>query len=242
MKAIVLAAGKGERLKEVIRDIPKPMLKIKGEIILEHNIKWLKNYGIKDIFINLHYLPQIIKNYFKDGRALGVKIHYSCERKILGTAGAVRKIAKNWHESFLVVYGDNFYPFNYNLTEFINFYEKHRAIAIIGLYSNKREIWKSGVVLLDKDYAVRDFIEKPSFKGKIKLLNKGLINTGVYILNPKIIDYIPEGYSDFGKDIFTKLMQKMIPIYGYRFFAQLVVIDTPELYKKERLCNGRLHI
>ncbi|MCK4786724.1 MAG: nucleotidyltransferase family protein, partial [Desulfobacteraceae bacterium] len=120
MKAIILAAGKGERLKELTEKVPKPMLRINGEIILEHNLKWLKEYGIEEVFINLHYLPEVIQDYFKNGNAWGIKINYSCEKEILGTAGGVKKIIEDcgwnkWDDDFLLIYGDNLYPFSYNL-------------------------------------------------------------------------------------------------------------------------------
>ena len=137
MRAIVLAAGKGERLKEVTSTIPKPMIKIMDKPILEHNINWLNRYGIKNIYINLHHLPNVIKDYFKDGKRWGVRITYSYEPELLGTAGAVRKIAEeywqlrtdNYYSSvaredlrdskkqktkntFVVVYGDNLFKYN----------------------------------------------------------------------------------------------------------------------------------
>jgi len=233
IKAIILAAGKGERLGKITRLTPKPMLKVKGEIILEHNIKWLRSFGIKNIYINLHYLPKAIMNYLKYGEYLGVNINYSFEPKILGTAGAVRKIAKNWKTPFLVIYGDNFYPFNYNLNDFIVFSSKRDAMISIGLYRKKKEISKSGVVLLSRGNKIIDFKEKPLLSSGGLASNKDiLINTGIYLLRSECINYIPRGYSDFGKDIFPVLVKMGIPIYGYVFKKSLVPIDTIELYKK----------
>jgi NDP-sugar pyrophosphorylase family protein len=119
MKAIILAAGKCKRLKGTVDNIPKPMIRIKGEPILEHNVEWLKRFGIKEIYINLHHFPDAIKNYFGDGKKMGVKIRYSYEPKLLGTAGGVRRIIdKYWNsedtDTFLVIYGDNFLDFNLN--------------------------------------------------------------------------------------------------------------------------------
>lgn len=245
MKAIILAAGKGERLKSLTQGIPKPMLEVKGEIILEHNLIWLRRYGIKEVFINLHHAPDKIGNYFGDGDKWKTKINYSYEKSILGTAGAVRKILKDYSgmlkdSEFLIIYGDNFYPFKYHLKKFINFHFNNKNIFTIGLYEKKEEIYKSGVVAIDKNNLMIDFMEKPRL-GHRGLSNEydnrdcsqsGLINTGVYLLNKKIIDFIPRGKSDFGKDVFPNLIKKRISMHGYIFEAPLIAIDTIELYKK----------
>ena len=94
MKALLLAAGKGKRLGSVTKMIPKPMVKISGKPILEHNILMLKNSGIVDIFINLHHLPEIITDYFEDGEKWGVNINYKLEEELLGTSGAVKSFYK----------------------------------------------------------------------------------------------------------------------------------------------------
>ncbi len=102
MKAVILAAGKGERLSEITQSIPKPMIEFKGKPLLQHNIELCKRYGIEDIFINLHHLPDRITKYFGDGERFGVKIKYSYEEELLGTAGAVRKIAGGRLEDYKI--------------------------------------------------------------------------------------------------------------------------------------------
>jgi len=130
MKAIILAAGKGERLKEITNSLPKPMIKIKGKPILQHNIELCRKYGIEDIFINVHHLSEKIIDYFGDGKKLDVNIKYSYEKELLGTSGAIKKIASEFwnypkensniplfhlHDSFFVIYGDNLSEYNLNL-------------------------------------------------------------------------------------------------------------------------------
>jgi mannose-1-phosphate guanylyltransferase/phosphomannomutase len=245
MKAIVLAAGRGKRLKYITQKIPKPMLKVHGEVLLEHNLKWLKKYRIKDVYINLHYLPDAIRNHFKCGSNWEIKINYSYETEILGTAGAVSKIVKDfgqqkWDDDFLVVYGDNFYPFSYNLEKIIDLHFKTMGLATVGLYNKKSEIQKSGVAILNEDNLIIDFIEKPSFSNssvestnhKYGIPKKRLINTGIYVLNKKIMDYIPKGFSDFGRDIFPKLLKNKVPVYGYVFEESLTAVDTIRLYEE----------
>lgn len=237
MRVIILAAGKGERLKGLTEKVPKPMLRINGEVILEHNLKWLKEYGIEEVFINLHYLPEVIQDYFKNGNAWGIKINYSCEREILGTAGGVKKIVEDcgwnkWDNDFLVIYGDNFYPATYNLSDFVDFHLQKASLVTLGLYKCEEEIYKSGVVLLGEDDLVDAFVEKPNHHQiDPDFLRHGLINAGIYGLKKKVLDFIPDGFSDFGRDVFPKLIADHIQMSGYVFEEPLIAIDTVELYK-----------
>ena len=243
MKAIILAAGKGKRLGKLTRSIPKPMIKIGKKPILEHNIEWLSGYGIKDIYINLHHLPNVIRSYFKDGRKWDVSIKYSYEPKLLGSAGAVRKIAKDYwiqesvdkdkynpysglHNPFLVVYGDNL--FEYDLKKIINFHERKKGIAAIAL-NEKDNVDQSGIALLDDEDKIIKFIEKP----KPDEVVSNLVNTGLYILGPEVLDYIPSNKSiDFGKDVFPEMIKKNEKIFGLILKGNLRAIDTPLLYKQ----------
>ena len=238
MKAILLAAGKGKRLGELTKSVPKPMLRIGRKPILEYNIEWLRDYGIREIFINLHYLPDLIRNYFKKGKKWGVKIEYSYEPNLLGTAGAVRKIFEDYQiknscnenkdNPFLVVYGDNLYEFN--LSELKNFHEKNKGIATIGLHE-KEKVDQSGIVLLNDKNRITKFIEKPNAHEMIS----HLVNTGLYILEPQVLEYIPSNKSlDFGKDIFPKMIQKNEKITGVILKGKLTAVDTPALYKEIR--------
>ena len=218
MKAIVLAAGKGRRLKDVVDDIPKPMIKINNVPILEYNIKWLVSYGVKEIHINTHHLSDVIIDYFQNGSKWNVCITYSKEHELLGTSGGVREIAEHWTEPFMVVYGDNLYPLGYNLSDFIDYHHEQQGVATIGLY--EKEVCKSGVVLLDENNRIVEFIEKPS-----------IVNAGIYVLDNKVIDYIPEGFSDFGRDIFPILVKEKV-VNGFLFREPLIAIDTPELLRR----------
>jgi NDP-sugar pyrophosphorylase family protein len=233
MKAIVLAAGKGQRLGKITKAMPKPMLTVRGEVILGHNIRWLKKYGIKDIYLNLHYLPEVIKGFLGNGKKFGVKVHYLYESKLLGTSGSVKKIAQGWGGNFLVIYGDNFYPLGYNIKGMIDFSLQNDSLVTVGLYKKKNELSKSGVALLDRSNLITSFLEKPKLNSRnSKIINSGWINTGIYMLNNKILSFIPDGYSDFGKEIFPTLLKNNILVYGYIFKQKLTAIDTVALYKK----------
>jgi len=229
MKAIILAAGKGERLRGILNNIPKPMVEINGKPILEHNILLLKRYGITDIYINLHHQPDVIRKHFGNGEKYGVNIKYSYEETLLGTAGAVRKIADDyWNrkEFFILLYGDNLYQ--YDLQEIINFHMRKKGIATIAVYE-KDSVSQSGIVVLDKDNRILKFREKP----KPEEVISNLVNTGIYILEPDVLTYILPGKTlDFGKDVFPELIEKGEDIFGVMIRGNLIAIDTPELLKE----------
>jgi len=233
MRAVVLAAGKGERLRGIVDAVPKPMIKVGGKPILEHNIEWLRDYGISDLYINLHHLPDAIRDYFGSGERFGVKITYSYESQLLGTAGAVRKIANEyWGDessgAFLVVYGDNLLS-DFNLADLISFHQAKHGLATVCLYRKPEEVSKSGVVLLDSQGRILNFVEKP-YPGQVQ---SDLVNTGVYVLEPAILRYIPQNcFCDFGEDVFPAAIDAGENLFGLVADADLIAIDTPELYEK----------
>jgi len=235
MKAIVLAAGKGERLRGVVDAIPKPMIEVRGRPILEHNIIWLRDYGIKDIYINLHHMPDTITHHLGNGSSWGVKITYSYEAELLGTSGAVKRIVSIFwkkfdrNERFLVIYGDNM--FNYDLDKVLNFdLEHHDGIGTIAVYRKEGDLSQSGIVILDDTNRIIKFIEKPARVNVFKEKSV-FVNSGVYVLGKKIVDYIPgDRYSDFGTDIFPKVISAGECLYGIVIEAEPICVDTPELY------------
>jgi NDP-sugar pyrophosphorylase family protein len=232
MKAIILAAGKGERLKDITQDLPKPMINYKGKPLLQHNIELCKSYGIKDIYINLHHLPAKIKSYFMNGENLGVNIKYSFESEPLGTAGAVKKIAcdywnndSNSDEYFFVIYGDNFS--DYDLTSIEKKLKDTNSLAAIAFHF-RQDTSHSGVAEFDKTCRILKFIEKP----KLGESESHWVNAGIYCLKRDILDFIPEGFSDFSKDIFPELLRTNQAIYGVCKKIDVKAFDTPEMYKK----------
>lgn len=230
MKAIILCAGKGERLKSVVTNVPKPMVKIKGKPIIHNNIEWLRDWGVTSVYINLHYLPNVIKNYFGNGKHLGVTIKYSYEKQLFGTAGAVKKIANEfWKEkysSFIILYGDNL--FQGNLKKIIDFHKEKKGIATIALHT-KKDVSQSGIVILDNNHKIIRFIEKPKQTDRIS----NLVNASLYVCEKRVLSYIPvDTHSDFGNDIFPNMIKKKEKIYGSIFDGSITAIDTPEFYRK----------
>ena len=224
MKALIHAGGLGKRLG--LEDIPKPMYKIDGKPILEHNILLLKKHGIFDICITTHYKREIIEDYFGDGGKLGVKIQYSFEKELLGTSGALKNI--EWfldkNGSFLLLYGDNYT--NINLKEMLSVHKVQNPIATIALFDPTKSTNSriaGGVITMDKDNNLLSFIEGKGNKAA------GYVNAGVYVLDYKIINIIPTtSPSDFGKDIFPKLIENAFPLKGYLTDSFVIAIDTKD--------------
>ena len=256
MKAIILAAGKGERLKEITEKIPKPMIEYKGKPVLQYNIELCKKYGIDEIYINLHHLPEKITEYFGDGKKFGVDIKYSYEDKLLGTAGAVKKIVKDFwnipslHHSitptlyssvpFYVIYGDQISDFN--LTSLKNKYDvlsnnEKECIGVVAFHY-REDVMHSGVAEFDNDYRILRFIEKP----KKSETESCWVNAGVYYLSPKIIEYIEDGFSDFGKQVFPAIIKNSLPLFGVCEEKEISFFDTPEMYTRtfNKTKNGLL--
>lgn len=243
MKAIILAAGKGERLKDITQSLPKPMIEFRGKPILQHNIELCKKYGIEDIYINVHHLSEKITNYFGDGKKFGVSIKYSYETELLGTAGAVKKIAKDfWNippinkstnqqisssDSFFVIYGDNFS--NYDLNLLIKKQQETNSSFVIGFHY-REDTSHSGVAEFAKNGRILRFIEKP----KDGETDSHWVNAGIYYLSPNIVDFINDGFSDFGKQVFPLLIKNNLPLYGVCERKDVGVFDTPEMYSKTK--------
>jgi NDP-sugar pyrophosphorylase family protein len=230
LKAVILAAGKGERLKNIAGEIPKPMIYFKGKPLLQHNIELCKKFGIKDIYINTHHLANKISEYLGDGTDFGVNIKYSNEAELLGTAGAVKIISKMYWdvpsgEPFFVIYGDNYS--RYNLGLLIEKYNSKEQANVIAFHY-REDVSESGVAEFNSVDGIVKFIEKP----KPRDTDSHWVNAGIYLLRPDIIDFIPDGFSDFGKDIFPRLLEKKIPLYGVRDETAVFAFDTPEMYSR----------
>jgi mannose-1-phosphate guanylyltransferase/phosphomannomutase len=251
MKAIILAAGKGERLKGIVDAVPKPMVRIAGKPILRHNIELCRKYGITDLYVNLHHLPDRIVDYFGNGKKFGVTITYSYEETLLGTAGAVRRIADHfWKEDrppsavrrpgsevvstpdvstyslpFLVIYGDNL--LNYDLKTIIGFHQARKGMGTIAFH-RKDDVSQSGIALLDDDGRIVKFIEKP---GPHECISN-LVNAGLYVLDLDILKYIlPGRVIDFARNVFPYALRNGEALYGIEAQGSLIAIDTPDLFK-----------
>ena len=215
MKAMILAAGKGTRVRPLTNVLPKPMIPLIRKPIMEAIIDHLKRHAFDEIYVNTSYLSRSIEDYFRDGDRLGVAIAYSYEGQLvdgefidkpLGSAGGMRRIQDRcgfFDDSFAVLCGDAL--IDVDLTEVLRFHRASGAIATIVTKPVAREdVCKYGVVVADETGQVRSFQEKP----KVEEALSNTINTGIYLFDPKIFNYIPSATEfDIGSQLFPRLIE-----------------------------------
>lgn len=238
MKAIILAGGKGERLRPITDKIPKPMVLVGKKPILEYNITLLRRFGIKDIILCVGYLAEQIKVYFKDGRKFGLNITYSHEEQPLGTAGAVRKLSHKIKDEFIVCYGDIIRDLD--IKELLSFYGKKNGIGAICIYKNNNPAPKSNIEF-NMDKKITAFVERPNKKPKGKVWS----NASFYIFKPDIFSFIPKvGTSDFGRDVIPSVLKRGKNIYAYKQSGYF--LDIGNMLKLKQAENdfrkGKFHV
>ncbi len=192
--ALIMAGGKGERLKPITEEIPKPMVRVAGRPILERLILHLISYGIKSFYIAVNYKSEIIENHFLDGRDLGCKIDYLKEEKPLGTAGALGLLNIKTKDPIFVLNGDLLTQFN--LDEMLNFHKEKKFDATIGVYDYVYKV-PYGVVEEKKGKLI-SIKEKPSFVW--------FVNAGIYIIEPEIIKLVPKNENFTMPELFEKAL------------------------------------
>lgn len=209
MKAMILAAGVGSRLDPLTRNIPKPMVPIINKPVMEHIIELLARNGFSKIMVNLHYHGDQIEGYFGDGSKWGVKIQYSCEDRLWGDAGSVKRCEQFFDSTFLVIGGDDLADID--LKRVVKQHKEHKALCTIAL-SLVDEPSEYGIVLLNERGKITRFLEKP--KGEVIFSN--MANTGVYVFEPEVFEFIPKGMTyGFGNDVFPLLLEQKKRFYGY---------------------------
>lgn len=210
MKALIMAAGYGTRLEPLTIAVPKPMVPIVNVPCMQHNLELLKRHGYKNIVANIHYHPEQIENYFGDGNAFGVNLEYSFEEELLGTAGGVKRMAKiaKVKDTCLVLSSDALTDIN--LGKMLEFHKRKKAKITIAL-AKVKEVSEFGLAVMDSDQRITAFQEKP----KAQEAHSDLANTGIYIFEPEVLEMIPEGPYDFGKQLFPELIAEKYGIYGY---------------------------
>ncbi|NJK73855.1 MAG: NDP-sugar synthase [Microcoleus sp. SU_5_6] len=223
MKAMILAAGKGTRVRPITHTTPKPMIPILQKPVMEFLVELLRQHGFDQIMVNVSHLADVIENYFRDGQKFGVQIGYSFEGRIdedgkligeaVGSAGGMRRIqdfSPFFDDTFVVLCGDAL--IDLDLTAAVKWHREKGAIATIIMKSVPREEVSSyGVVVTDESGKIKAFQEKPSVEEALSTD----INTGIYIFEPEIFDYIPSGVEyDIGSHLFPKLVAAGAPFYG----------------------------
>jgi mannose-1-phosphate guanylyltransferase len=210
MRAMLLAAGLGTRLRPITDRQPKCMVPVAGKSALQRNIEWLRSYGITQFVINLHYYPDMVTDYFGDGSGFGVSIQYSYEPALLGTAGALWAARRFFpKERFLVLYADNLIDCNIN--SFYNLHLCAGATLSMALFW-RQDVSASGVVKVDEAGKIIAFKEKP-LPGEIL---SNWVNAGLLLCEPKVMEFIPPAQSsDFGYDVLPALLAAGEKLQGY---------------------------
>ncbi|MFZ9973010.1 MAG: sugar phosphate nucleotidyltransferase [Vulcanococcus sp.] len=222
MKAMILAAGKGTRVRPITHIVPKPMIPILQKPVMEFLLELLREHGFTEIMVNVSHLAEEIENYFRDGQRFGVEIAYSFEGRIedgeligdaLGSAGGLKKIQtfqRFFDDTFVVLCGDAL--IDLDLSEAVR---RHKAKGAMASLITKRvprdQVSSYGVVVTDADGRVLSFQEKPA----VDEAASDMINTGIYIFEPEVLDYVPDGVPfDIGSDLFPRLVADNAAFYA----------------------------
>jgi mannose-1-phosphate guanylyltransferase/phosphomannomutase len=229
MKAIIVAGGRGERLKPITDNIPKPMVKVGGKTLLEHTVELLKRFGVTEYIFSLCYLPDVITNYFGDGASFGINIKYTYEdeNEPLGTAGAIDLARKYINDTFIVTYADILRKLNIN--DMIRQHMINRSMATINVYKRFGADPKS-VVVFDSQLRVTKFVERPTQD----LIKDSFVwaNGSFFVFEPEIYRYIKKGIkSDFGSDVFPKVISDRKVVLAYPSDEYFIDIGNPEKLK-----------
>ncbi|CBN58532.1 MULTISPECIES: sugar phosphate nucleotidyltransferase [Kamptonema] len=243
MKAMILAAGKGTRVRPITYTIPKPLIPILQKPVMEFLVELLRQHGFDEIMVNVSHLANEIENYFRDGQKFGVQIAYSFEGRIvegeligeaLGSAGGMKRIqdfSPFFDDTFVVLCGDAL--IDLDLTQAVKWHREKGAIATVVMKSVPRqEVSSYGVVVTDESGRIKAFQEKPSVEEALSTD----INTGIYIFEPEVFNYIPSGIEyDIGSELFPHLVEIGAPFYGISMDFQWVDIGkVPDYWRAIR--------
>jgi mannose-1-phosphate guanylyltransferase len=225
MRAMVLAAGLGTRLRPITFDMPKPMVPVLNRPVMEHILRLLGKHGFEQTIANLYWFPDLIEGHFGDGSGCGVSLSYSREEALLGTSGGVRNAADFLGDDFLVISGDALTDID--LTAMRAFHESHDGIATLAT-KRVEDTSQFGVAITDAEGRIGGFQEKPQPSEALS----DLANCGIYMFRKEIFDYFPApgtskaakpgdpaGFADWAMDVFPRLLEGDVPFYSHEIDA-----------------------
>ena len=230
MKALVMAGGQGSRLRPLTCDRPKPMVPVCNQPVMGHILRLLARLGFDEVLVTLHPMPEVVQEHFGTGEAYGVRLRYLVEERPLGTAGGVAR-ARPWvDETLVVVSGDALTDID--LQEALRFHRSRGSLATLVL-KPVDDPAEYGIVITEPDGRIRRFLEKPA-RGEVF---SDQANTGIYLLEPELLDRIPDGRAvDFSQELFPELLRKGEALYGWvATTGYWSDIGTPEQYRQAHL-------
>ncbi|MBI4543570.1 MAG: nucleotidyltransferase family protein [Gemmatimonadetes bacterium] len=228
LAALLLAAGRSTRIAPLAGDLPKPLLQLGGRSLLDWNLQWLAAHGIRSVWINLHYRAHAIRDALGYGERWGMRIRYSLEDSILGTAGGWKHLSDHWRGTSLVVYGDNLLRFD--LRRFLSAHRSHAALASVALFDPQRH----------RNTGIAGGRAELAESGRICGFEEGgagrsgageLVNAGAYLLEKELAERVASGFQDFGRDVFPRLAPTGC-LYGHVMEDEgfCLGVDTPERF------------
>jgi mannose-1-phosphate guanylyltransferase/phosphomannomutase len=224
MKAVILAGGEGTRLRPLTSNQPKPMMPLVNRPMMEHIVRLLALHGFDDIVVTVAFLANQVRDYFGDGSDFGVRMRYATEETPLGTAGSVRNAIDELDETFLVISGDVLT--DVDLSAVVKQHQEVGALASIALKRVENPL-EFGIVITRPDGSIERFLEKPTW-GQVF---SDTINTGIYVLEPNIFDFIrADEVVDFSGDVFPRVLDKKLPLYGSIVDGYWEDVGTLEAY------------
>ena len=223
MKAVILVGGESTRLRPLTYDVPKAMVPIVNRPFLERMLEWLRAYNVTEIILTTYYLPQAIEDHFGDGSRHGVEITYLLEPEPLGTGGAVKNCQHLLDSRFLVLNGDILSDMD--LTAVLDEHQARRAqVTIVSTWVEDPS--RFGVIASDPDGRIQRFVEKPP-PGQAPSHD---INAGVYVLEPEMLDQMPQGNFSVERDFFPPLIERGAPVYHHPASGYWIDIGTVDHY------------
>src|ERR671911_924749 len=239
MKAMALAAGKGTLLYPPTGETPKPMAPVADTPIIEHIFFLLATHGVREVYVNVHYMADaLLETYGEESTMNGMFVHLSREEELLGTAGGVKRLAANFDDTFVVISGDALT--DVDVGELVTFHKEKGALATIALH-RVSDTAEFGVVDIDEEGTILGFQEKPDPKEAISTL----ANTGIYVFEPRALDYVPEGtFFDFARDVFPKFLENGERFVGYEGDFYWSDIGTLAAYRQAQydVLSGKVRV
>ncbi|MGH2737048.1 MAG: sugar phosphate nucleotidyltransferase, partial [Actinomycetota bacterium] len=238
LQAVVMAGGEGTRLRPLTSNMPKPMLPVANRPLMAHIIELLRRNGVTDIVATVQFLSSVIRNYFDDGSDFGVSLSYATEDVPLGTAGSVLGARELLSGRFLVISGDALTDID--LGEVLDWHIARGAAATLVL-KRMQDPLEFGIVMTDDEGRIERFLEKPSW-GQVF---SDAVNTGMYVLEPEVLDLIPPDRPyDFSSELFPAMLDKGLPVYGFVAESYWTDVGTSEAYlaAQQDVLQGRVQI